>query len=579
MAGALLENEAYDAIIIGTGLPESILSAALSVSGARVLHLDPNPFYGSHHATLPLRDLRALAGPCIDSPPKPSINVPAAVAPASFGSDAVVAPLQLRSLREQVFPFGAAIGGSASTASEEHLPKRVFVDLAPRVVLGAGPLVDLLIQTGVGHYLSFRPLDASMLYFSAASSSAADVTEEIGVQACGKLEKVPGSRSDIFQSRFLSNVEKRLLMRFLKASSSDEPGVAGADARKAIKAETLEGTTFEEQMDASRLTELLRSFLCHSIAFTEDLAGPSGTACISAEVGFNAVSAYHQSLIHYATPTPFLYPNYGSGEICEAFCRLSAVHGGTFVLRRGIDAFVTGSENKATCGVVTSEKEELRAPFVFVSSSLLPPVAAGITSDGYNKGGMWRFAGLLDKSAFGVKETRILSVFPKGTCGNVNSTVRVLQMNATAEVCPDGSFMLSAECVSKSGTESDLRAVLSTLVQLNDSEAGKDHSTGGDFLPGVVWSVMYTRNFPPIEDFCREDELASGISPVRDIRIQVGATGAILEAERCFRIARPEGIFFPPPPLPSSSSSSDDEIEADQTRDEIFKNHENQTHS
>lgn len=42
-----LTTTEYDIVIAGTGLCESVLAAALSIAGASVLHLDPNPFYGS----------------------------------------------------------------------------------------------------------------------------------------------------------------------------------------------------------------------------------------------------------------------------------------------------------------------------------------------------------------------------------------------------------------------------------------------------------------------------------------------------------------------------------------------------
>lgn len=43
-----LEQHDFDYVVLGTGLTEAILAAALSIAGAKVLHLDPNPFYGSH---------------------------------------------------------------------------------------------------------------------------------------------------------------------------------------------------------------------------------------------------------------------------------------------------------------------------------------------------------------------------------------------------------------------------------------------------------------------------------------------------------------------------------------------------
>lgn len=39
-------DEEYDAIVLGTGLKECILSGMLSVSGKKVLHIDRNSYYG-----------------------------------------------------------------------------------------------------------------------------------------------------------------------------------------------------------------------------------------------------------------------------------------------------------------------------------------------------------------------------------------------------------------------------------------------------------------------------------------------------------------------------------------------------
>eukprot|EP00118_Oscarella_pearsei_P018632 m.191844 g.191844 ORF g.191844 m.191844 type:complete len:101 (+) comp39453_c0_seq53:231-533(+) len=45
-----LPNE-YDAIILGTGLVEAVVAAALARSGQKVLHIDSNGFYGGNWAT------------------------------------------------------------------------------------------------------------------------------------------------------------------------------------------------------------------------------------------------------------------------------------------------------------------------------------------------------------------------------------------------------------------------------------------------------------------------------------------------------------------------------------------------
>jgi len=56
MADYELPSE-FDAIVLGTGLTESIVAAALSRIGKKVLHLDRNQYYGSQWATFSFHDL------------------------------------------------------------------------------------------------------------------------------------------------------------------------------------------------------------------------------------------------------------------------------------------------------------------------------------------------------------------------------------------------------------------------------------------------------------------------------------------------------------------------------------------
>ncbi len=52
-----LADGEYDAIVLGTGLTECIISGLLSVQGKRVLHLDRNNYYGADTASLSLQNL------------------------------------------------------------------------------------------------------------------------------------------------------------------------------------------------------------------------------------------------------------------------------------------------------------------------------------------------------------------------------------------------------------------------------------------------------------------------------------------------------------------------------------------
>lgn len=53
------EDDKYDLVIEGTGLSESILAAAASWAGKKVLHVDKNTYYGAHWAALSIEQLDA----------------------------------------------------------------------------------------------------------------------------------------------------------------------------------------------------------------------------------------------------------------------------------------------------------------------------------------------------------------------------------------------------------------------------------------------------------------------------------------------------------------------------------------
>jgi Rab GDP dissociation inhibitor len=53
-----VQDEQYDAIVLGTGLKECVLSGLLSVNGKKVLHMDRNDYYGGASASMtPLKKL------------------------------------------------------------------------------------------------------------------------------------------------------------------------------------------------------------------------------------------------------------------------------------------------------------------------------------------------------------------------------------------------------------------------------------------------------------------------------------------------------------------------------------------
>lgn len=109
-------DEEYDAIVLGTGLKECILSGMLSVSGKKVLHIDRNKYYGGESASItPLEELFTRFG--VDGP-----------------------------------------------AEKYHRGRDWNVDLIPKFLMANGLLVKLLIHTGVTRYLEFKSIEGSYVY-------------------------------------------------------------------------------------------------------------------------------------------------------------------------------------------------------------------------------------------------------------------------------------------------------------------------------------------------------------------------------------------------------------------------------
>uniref|UniRef100_A0A069DZ04 Rab GDP dissociation inhibitor n=1 Tax=Panstrongylus megistus TaxID=65343 RepID=A0A069DZ04_9HEMI len=135
-------DEEYDAIVLGTGLKECILSGMLSVSGKKVLHIDRNQYYGGECASItPLEELFSRFG------------IPALDETYGRGRD-------------------------------------WNVDLIPKFLMANGLLVKLLIHTGVTKYLEFKSVEGSYVYKGGKISKVpVDQKEALASDLMGMFEK------------------------------------------------------------------------------------------------------------------------------------------------------------------------------------------------------------------------------------------------------------------------------------------------------------------------------------------------------------------------------------------------------
>jgi len=103
-------------------------------------------------------------------------------------------------------------------------------------------------------------------------------------------------------------------------------------------------------------------FLGHAVAlYTNDSYIPK-----PAYASIEKMQLYLESTGRYGD-SPFLYPIYGLGGLPEAFSRLCAIHGGTYMLNTPVDEILFGADGKVT-GIKSGE-QTASAPLVICDPS------------------------------------------------------------------------------------------------------------------------------------------------------------------------------------------------------------------
>ncbi|KAI3627157.1 hypothetical protein CBS14141_001158 [Malassezia furfur] len=196
--------DAHDVLLLGTGVPEAVLSAALSRAGKRVVHLDANEYYGSDWASLTLKELLAWA----------------------HAHGAHVA-----------FPRHGEL-----TDALARLDRHYSLSVRPALLPAHGPMIEALVRSNVAAYATFRLLDRTGVYDRASH----------------RVERVPSSKSEIFRHKGISLADKRRLMRFLQLAMGTD---ANESALASRKHEALSTVLASLQLDA-RLTKAVQYGVC-----------------------------------------------------------------------------------------------------------------------------------------------------------------------------------------------------------------------------------------------------------------------------------------------------------------------------
>jgi RAB protein geranylgeranyltransferase component A len=241
------------------------------------------------------------------------------------------------------------------------------IDSLPKLLLSEGKMVDQIVASSVGNYMEFKSIDA--LYFLTFEKKN-DPSSAL------ELQRLPGSKADIFNSKLISALEKRALMKVIQfavdygrrqeglpVETLNENELARGRAllrpqnKDSSKSLSPDAQTIEQQPEKPFGEFLKETGVPASMVpfVTFGLGLQSSASCPSTE-GLLGIYRHISASGRYGN-TSFLVPVYGTSEFAQAFCRLSAVWGGIFILRESVSHFaLSAPSGDASTPAVTSVK-------------------------------------------------------------------------------------------------------------------------------------------------------------------------------------------------------------------------------
>lgn len=334
MGDKKFEDE-YDVIIIGTGLTESILAAACARAGQKVLHIDPNDYYGDlwTNFTFPrlLEWIDTMKGSGDTPPPSlPARNKPATANHAGLpetvqleGSERFVQWTKsdpvLSNVEVNSYLFDEETAKKLTEQDEAQKPdkeegdsdedsdsddetiywtlerlksgKTWGIDLVPRLLYAKGSMANLLVSSNVCRYVPFHCAERILCCLPGND----------------ELVMVPCTRQDICNDTLTSLQEKRHLFRLIALIIDSQQNPDMIDVF-----EGYEDQPFIEFLRHKNFTPLLQHFVINSVAMC-DPTTPTHEAMENVKKFITSSGVFGN--------TPFLFPFYGCGEIPQAFCR------------------------------------------------------------------------------------------------------------------------------------------------------------------------------------------------------------------------------------------------------------------
>lgn len=438
-----LKLDQCDIVILGTGLVESILAAALSWQGVEVLHVDNKNYYGDSTSTLTIEQLKKW---CLE-----------------------VNEGKIKHFKDaQIYIPG---GRSNTFKSKDY-----GIDLNPRIMFSKSDLLSLLIKSRVYKYLEFQSISNFHVFEND------DFNKKVS----------NSTKEDIFTDQSLSLITKRYLMKFLKFVLTDN--------NDPIKKQTLidhSNTPIETFLSSNfNLEPPQINELVYSIGLTTKSSTKTPEAISKIKrflISFDVYGNFPVMVLKYGGP----------GEMSQGFCRSAAVAGTTYKLNTSlvdfdpqlkVAQFNDGSHIKINEKIIvapTQVPKFLQSNYNEVSENLKT----------YNITRLITVVRKDCKEWMSENESSAIVVFPpKSLPSNNSQVVQVIIQNGGTGICPDGQSIWYSQTAEQdpSQSKSDLECAFEKMESSILRESSNDLDdvlTNEDFVVNPQGTPILVNSF------------------------------------------------------------------------------------
>ncbi|ELP94268.1 Rab GDP dissociation inhibitor alpha, putative [Entamoeba invadens IP1] len=326
-------------------------------------------------------------------------------------------------------------------------PRDYNVDVIPKFIMSSGEMVNLLLHCNVHHYLQFRAIHGSYVYTK------------------GKVYKIPATVAETVSTPLLGFFEKGRFKGFLEYLQNYDENKPETHKGRNLKTMTMAQLFKEFKLDTATV-----EFVGHAVAlYREDsyLEKPAIECVKKIVLYFESLSRFQKS--------PYIYPEYGLGELPQAFARMSALYGGTYMLRAKIQEIVFDTNGHVT-GVKFASGETAKCSNVIADPSYFPDKVKKV-------GQVVRAICILNHPVNNTDNAESCQIImPQAQVGR-KSDIYISVLSGNNQVCPKGKWI----------------AIVGTTVETANPE--KEVEVGLNLLQPIEQKFIdVSDSFEPIND-------------------------------------------------------------------------------